>query len=65
MGTPTGSGKRGLAYGPLPSHDGLSLATGHATLGLTLGLVTGELIAGMISGETNTNDLEPISPGRF
>ncbi len=53
------------AIGPVPSHDGLFVATGHAMLGLTLGPVTGELMARMVFGDPTEIDVGPLSPGRF
>ncbi len=43
----------------------LSLATGHAMMGMTLGPVTGTLIAEIISGESPSFDLAQLSPDRY
>jgi D-amino-acid dehydrogenase len=43
----------------------LSVATGHAMMGMTLGPVTGKLIAQIISGEKPAFDLSLLSPDRY
>lgn len=43
----------------------LSLATGHAMLGLSLGPVTGRLMARLLSGEEPEIDIALLSPDRF
>jgi D-amino-acid dehydrogenase len=43
----------------------LTLAAGHAMLGLTLSTGTGELVAQLLSGETPFTDPEPFRPSRF
>jgi len=43
----------------------LSLATGHAMMGMTLGPVTGTLLAEIMSGEKPSFDLGPLSPDRY
>jgi D-amino-acid dehydrogenase len=43
----------------------LSVATGHAMMGMTLGPVTGKLIAQIISGEKTAFDLSLLSPDRY
>lgn len=55
----------GLPYvGRLARFENLSVATGHAMLGVTLAPITGELIAQLLSGETPSLPLEPLSPNR-
>jgi D-amino-acid dehydrogenase len=43
----------------------LSVATGHAMMGMTLGPVTGKLIAQIIAGEKPPFDLSLLSPDRY
>lgn len=43
----------------------LSLATGHAMMGLSLGPITGKVMAGIISGEPPKFDLAQLSPDRY
>ena len=43
----------------------LSVATGHAMLGMTLGPISGKLIAQIISGEKPPFDLSLLSPNRY
>ncbi len=43
----------------------LSIATGHAMMGLSLGPVTGKLIAGILSGEPPPWDISMLSPDRY
>ena len=43
----------------------LSLATGHAMLGLTLGPVTGKLISEILSGEKPATDIRLLAPDRY
>ena len=56
----------GLPYvGRTQRYRNLSIATGHAMMGLTLGPITGRLIAEIISGEKPSHDLRLLSPDRF
>ncbi len=43
----------------------LSLATGHAMMGLSLGPITGRLVAEILAGEKPTFDLAQLSPDRY
>jgi D-amino-acid dehydrogenase len=43
----------------------LSIATGHAMMGLSLGPITGKLIAGILTGEPAPWDLSMVSPDRY
>lgn len=43
----------------------LSVATGHAMMGLSLGPVTGEIMARLLSGETLDASLSALSPDRY
>ncbi len=43
----------------------LSVATGHALMGLSLGPITGQLIAQIISDEVLKFDLSLLSPDRY
>ena len=43
----------------------LSLATGHAMMGMTLGPITGKLIAEILSGKKPSLDLALLSPDRY
>lgn len=43
----------------------LTIATGHAMMGLSLGPVTGQLVAQLLAGETPSQDLALLSPDRF
>ncbi len=56
----------GLPYvGRVARFENLSVATGHAMLGVTLAPITGELVAQLLSGEKPSLPLEPLSPGRY
>ncbi len=56
----------GLPYvGRLARFENLTVATGHAMLGVTLAPITGELVAQLLSGETPRLPLEPLSPNRY
>jgi D-amino-acid dehydrogenase len=56
----------GLPYlGRTAKFKNLTLATGHAMMGLSLGPITGRLVAEIISGETPSHDLALLSPDRF
>jgi D-amino-acid dehydrogenase len=55
----------GLPYvGPVPGHDGLYLATAHATLGITLAPLTGELLARRILEGEHDPLMNQTDPGR-
>ena len=56
----------GLPYiGRVGRYANLSVAAGHAMLGLSLGPVTGMLMSEIISGEQLSVDLTMLAPGRF
>jgi D-amino-acid dehydrogenase len=56
----------GLPYvGRTKKFENLSLATGHAMMGVSLGPVTGQLMADILSGEKPAVDLALLSPDRF
>jgi D-amino-acid dehydrogenase len=56
----------GLPYvGRTAKFENLSLATGHAMMGLSLGPITGQLIAQILSGEQPQFDLSLLSPDRY
>ncbi len=56
----------GLPYvGRTARYDNLSLATGHAMMGLSLGPITGKLIAGILAGEKPPIDIELLNPDRY
>jgi D-amino-acid dehydrogenase len=55
----------GLPFiGPVPGHDGLHLAAGHATLGITLAPLTGELLAELLLERTHGDLLTAFDPAR-
>ncbi len=43
----------------------VTIATGHAMMGLSLGPVSGRLVSGIVSGEAPQIDLGMLAPGRF
>ena len=51
--------------GRVPGYRNLSVATGHAMLGITMAPVTGERIADPITGGAPPAALAPFDPGRF
>ena len=51
--------------GPAGSLSNLTVATGHATVGVTLGSITGKLVAQTVCGQPTAVDLTAVSPGRF
>jgi D-amino-acid dehydrogenase len=56
----------GLPYiGRTASCKNLSLATGHAMMGLSLGPITGLLVSQILSGEPPSHDLTLLSPDRY
>ena len=56
----------GMPYvGRTAKFTNLSLATGHAMMGLSLGPITGRLVAEILSGEKPSFDLAQLSPDRY
>ncbi len=56
----------GLPYlGRIPRWKNLSIAAGHAMLGLSLAPVTGQILARMLSGEEVEMDLQLLAPERY
>jgi D-amino-acid dehydrogenase len=56
----------GLPYvGRTTKFTNLSLATGHAMMGLSLGPITGKLMSQVMSGEVAEYDLSLLSPDRY
>jgi D-amino-acid dehydrogenase len=56
----------GLPYiGRTAKFANLSIATGHAMMGLSLGPITGKLMAQVLSGEPPQFDLSLLSPDRY
>jgi D-amino-acid dehydrogenase len=56
----------GLPYlGRTAKFGNLSLATGHAMMGMSLGPITGKLMAEIIAGEKPALDLAMLSPDRY
>ena len=56
----------GLPYlGRTRRCDNLTIATGHAMMGLSLGPVTGRIVAQLINGEPPPFDLRLLSPDRY
>lgn len=51
--------------GRVPGYRNLSVATGHAMLGITMAPVTGEAMADVITGTASLAALAPFAPGRF
>ncbi|ABV86140.1 NAD(P)/FAD-dependent oxidoreductase [Shewanella pealeana] len=51
--------------GRVPQLANLTIATGHAMMGLSLGPITGKLVSELISNEETCLDLTPFSPSRF
>jgi D-amino-acid dehydrogenase len=51
--------------GRVPGYRNLSVATGHAMLGITMAPVTGERMADLITGVSDPGVLAPFDPGRF
>ena len=43
----------------------LSIATGHAMMGMSLGPITGKLTSEVLAGETPQIDLAQLSPDRY
>ena len=56
----------GLPYiGRFASFANLSVAAGHAMMGLSLGPITGKLMSELLSGETPSIPLKQLSPDRY
>ena len=56
----------GLPYvGRWPGIPNLTVATGHAMMGLSMGPITGLLVSQIVSGQPATVDLAPLRPDRF
>ena len=56
----------GLPYiGRTSRYSNLSIATGHAMMGLSLGPITGKLIAEILSGEKPSIDIALLNPDRY
>ncbi len=56
----------GLPYlGRTAQFSNLTIATGHAMMGLSLGPVTGRLVSEMVSGEKPSLDLTLLNPDRY
>ena len=56
----------GLPYlGRTGAYDNLTIATGHAMMGLSLGPVSGKLVSEVVSGETPSFDLSLLNPDRY
>jgi D-amino-acid dehydrogenase len=53
------------AIGPVPGHDGLFVATGHAMLGITLAPATAEILAPAVLSGRPALELAPFSVARF
>lgn len=56
----------GLPYiGRTNAYANLTVATGHAMMGISLGPITGQLVGQLLQGEKPTIDLRHLSPDRF
>jgi len=56
----------GLPYlGRTEKFANLTIATGHAMMGLSLGPITGRLVSEIISGQTPSFDLTLLNPDRY
>ena len=56
----------GLPYiGRTRRYENLTIATGHAMLGLSLGPITGKLVAEVLSGEKPSIDMALLDPDRY
>lgn len=51
--------------GRVPEFSNLTLATGHAMMGLSLGPITGKLVSEIITDDVHSVDLAPFSAQRF
>lgn len=56
----------GMPYlGRTAKFSNLTIATGHAMMGLSLGPITGKLVSEIISGEKSSFDLRMLNPDRY
>jgi D-amino-acid dehydrogenase len=56
----------GLPYiGRTNAYSNLTIATGHAMMGISLGPITGRLVGEVLDGETPSVDVSHLSPDRF
>jgi D-amino-acid dehydrogenase len=56
----------GLPYlGRTPAFKNVTIATGHAMLGLSLGPATGTIVSQLLSDETPSQDISLLSPDRY
>ena len=56
----------GLPYiGRTGKFANLTLATGHAMMGLSLGPITGRLVAEILAGEKTSIDIALLNPDRY
>lgn len=56
----------GLPYlGRTSRFDNVTIAAGHAMMGLSLGPITGQIVAGLLDGEPSRIDLTLLSPDRY
>jgi D-amino-acid dehydrogenase len=56
----------GLPYiGRFARYSNLSVATGHAMMGLSLGPITGKLMSELLAGEKTSIAIEKLSPDRY
>jgi D-amino-acid dehydrogenase len=56
----------GLPYiGKHPQNKRITLACGHAMLGLSMGPITGKLVADILQEKTSTYSMDLLNPGRF
>lgn len=56
----------GLPYiGRTARFENLTVATGHAMMGLSMGPISGKLVAEVISGERPSIDIAPLGPDRY
>ena len=56
----------GMPYiGRFARYENLSVATGHAMMGLSLGPITGKLMSEVLSNERPSIPLDQLSPDRY
>ena len=56
----------GLPYiGRFRQYENLSVATGHAMMGLSLGPITGKLMADVLSDQSTSIPVDQLSPDRY
>ena len=56
----------GLPFlGRSPTYENLTVAAGHAMIGISLGPITGKLVSQVITGRTPSIDLDPLRVDRF